>query len=154
MNWVVHELRWARYLTKNAAYDAPTAKRLYGAIAELAQLAGWLAEDQGRYEQGQQYLLAALCASGLAGNRYLGAYILSCLSHRLTKYGNGRDALRFIKLAGVGMADAVPGVLRSLLASRDTRVHTGFGDQPVLVDEGPGAVRRAELEERAAVDGA
>ncbi|MEW2435976.1 hypothetical protein AB0952_17745 [Streptomyces caniferus] len=64
MNWVVHELCRARYLTKEAACDMPTAKRLYGAIAELTQLGGWLAEDQGRYEQGQQYLLAALRASG------------------------------------------------------------------------------------------
>ncbi|WP_217245986.1 hypothetical protein [Streptomyces sp. AC602_WCS936] len=115
--WVVHELHWARDLARNTSYDAPTGRRLYGAIAELAQLAGWTAEEKGHYAQGQQYLLVALHASGLAGDRNLGAYILSCLSYHLTKCGNGRDALRLIKLADIGIEDAVPGVLRSLQAS-------------------------------------
>lgn len=151
MNWVVHELRWARYLTKKAAYDAPTGKRLYRAIAELAQLAGWLAEDQGQYVRGQQYLLAALRASGLAGDRHLGAYILSCLSYHLTKCGNGRDAQRLSKLADAGMDGAVPGVLRSLLVSYEPRVPTRFGDEPVLVDRDSSAVRRIGIEECAVV---
>lgn len=136
MNWVVHELRWALHMSENTAYDAPTGRRLYGAIAELAQLAGWLAEDQGHYARGQHYLLAALRASGLAGDRNLGAYVLSCLSYHLTKCGNGQDALRLIKLADVGMDDALPGVLHSLLASREARVYAHFTDGPAAEPAG------------------
>lgn len=126
--WVLHELHWARHLTRNTAYDKQTGRRLYGAIAELAQLVGWLAEEKGRYARGQQYLLVGLHASGLAGDRNLGAYILSCLSYHLTKYGNGRDALRLIKLADIGMEDAVHSVLRSLQASREACARAESGD--------------------------
>ncbi|MEU5534605.1 hypothetical protein [Streptomyces sp. NPDC020362] len=150
--WVVHELDWTRHLTRNAAYDAPTGRRLYGATAELAQLAGWLAEEKGLYTQGQQYLLVGLHASGLAGDRNLGAYILSCLSYHLTKCGNGRDALRLIKLADIGMEDAVPGVLRSLQASREACARAGSGDEwePVDRTDPDGALPLLGLEERIA----
>lgn len=150
MDWAVHELRWARHLTKEAAYDAPTGRRLYGAIAELTQLVGWLAEDLGQYVQAQQYLLAALLASALAGDRNLGAGILVCLSCHLIKRGNGRDAQRLRKLADIGMDEAVPGVLRSLLASRETGVHARFGELALVEQDGGGA-RRVATEERAAV---
>ncbi|GHC92677.1 hypothetical protein GCM10010309_76550 [Streptomyces violaceochromogenes] len=151
--WVVHELHWARDLARNTAYDAPTGRRLYGAIAELAQLAGWLAQEKGRYAQGQQYLLVALHASGLAGDRNLGAYVLSCLSYHLTKCGNGRDALRLIKLADIGMEDAGPGVLRSLQASREAVTRTESDDRSKRIDStdpDEGTVRLLALEERIA----
>lgn len=129
LNWVVHELRWARHLTTNASFDAPTARRLYGAIAELAQLAGWLAADHGKRAQGQQYLIAGLRASSLAGDPNLGAYILSCLSHHLMRGGNGLDALRLIRLADAGADASAPTVLRSLLASHEARAHAQLGDE-------------------------
>ncbi|MFI1484981.1 hypothetical protein [Streptomyces sp. NPDC020747] len=153
MDWAVHELRWARHLAQEAAYDAPTGRRLYAAIAELAQLAGWLAEDQGQYVQGQQFLLAALRASALAGDRNLGAGILACLSCHLTKCGNGRDAQRLRKLADAGMGDAVPGALRSLLASRETGVDARFGDELALVERDGATVGRAAAEQCAAAVG-
>ncbi|MGW3205222.1 hypothetical protein [Streptomyces sp. NPDC001135] len=153
--WVVHELHWARHLTSGAAYDVPTGRRLYRAIAELAQLAGWLAAEKGRYTQGQQYLLVGLHASALADDRNLGAYILSCLSYHLTKCGNGRDALRLIKLADIGTEDAVPGVLRSLQASREACARAGSDDEDEWGhldqrDPDGGAVHRPGLEERIA----
>ncbi|MFD5911518.1 hypothetical protein ACFWHL_22615 [Streptomyces massasporeus] len=151
--WVVHELHWARDLARNTSYDAPTGRRLYGAIAELAQLAGWTAEEKGQYAQGQQYLLVALHASGLAGDRNLGAYVLSCLSYHLTKCGNGRDALRLIKLADIGTEDAVPGVLRSLEASLEACTRADTEEESRRMDPtGPddGMVHLLELEERIA----
>ncbi|MGI5347450.1 hypothetical protein ACQEU8_04570 [Streptomyces sp. CA-250714] len=139
MNWVVHELRWALRMTESTAYDAPTGRRLFGAVAELAQLAGWLAEDLGQYVRGQHYLLGALRASDLAGDRNLGAYVLSCLSYQLTKCGNGQDALRLVKLADVGMDDAVPGMPHSLLASREARMYAHFADDPAAQADQAGA---------------
>ncbi|MFI1206206.1 hypothetical protein ACH4UV_01235 [Streptomyces sp. NPDC020802] len=146
MEWAVHELRWARRLAREAAYDAPTGRRLYGAMAELAQLAGWLAEDQDRHVQGQQFLLAALRASALAGDRNLGAGILACLSCHLVKCGNGRDAQRLRKLADAGRDDAVPGALRSLLALRETGLDARFGSELALVEHNGDIVRRVAAE--------
>ncbi|MFB7653638.1 MULTISPECIES: hypothetical protein [unclassified Streptomyces] len=145
--WVVHELRWARQVSGTAAYEAPIGRRLYGAIGELAQLAGWLAEGRGHYVEGQQYLLAALHASGLAGDRDLGVYVLSCLSYHLTKYGSGRDALRLVKLADIGMENARPGVQRSLEATREACARVASGEEPGSTDRDGAAVHRIGLAE-------
>lgn len=135
LNWVVHELRWALHLTRSASYDAPSGRRLYGAIAELAQLAGWLAEDHGQYVRAQQYLLGALRASDLGGDRNLGAYILSCLGYHLTKSGDEREALRLIKLVDFGMEDVTSGALRSSPSSREAaRLHEQVNEGSALVE--------------------
>ncbi|GGV00489.1 hypothetical protein GCM10010245_03790 [Streptomyces spectabilis] len=143
LHWVVHELRWTLHLTRKAAYDARTGRRLYGAMAELSQLAGWLSEKQGRHTESQQYLLAALRASGLAGDRNMGAYVLSCLSRHLTKCGNGQDAIRLIKLAGIGSDRTLPGVLCPMPAPWGTRGQLRLGDEPTaLLAEEPGGEPR------------
>lgn len=148
MNWVVHELGWALHLTRNAAYDTLLGQRLYGAVAELAQLAGWLAEDRGQYVRGQRYLLGALRASDLGGDRSLGACILSCLGDHLTRCGNEREARRLVKLVDFGMAEAVPCPARSPLAAREVRLHKQLDEGSALLEStaavcgGPGSRAR------------
>lgn len=129
VNWVVHDLRWATRLANEGSYGAATGMRLYGAIAELAQLAGWLYADLGQCALGHRYLLAALRAAKLTDDRSLGAYILSCLSYQLTWCGNGRDALRLIEIARKGAGDVMAGTVRSLLATRQARAHARIGHE-------------------------
>jgi hypothetical protein len=121
LNWVVHELRWARHLTGSPAFGAATGRQLYRALAQLATLAGRLAADHGRPVQGQHYLLAALRAASLAGDRALGAYILTCLSHHLTRCGDAQDAQRLLRLACAGTGAGTPEGLRALLADQEAQ---------------------------------
>jgi hypothetical protein len=144
LNLVVHELRWALQLAAKTAYDVPSGRRLYRAIAELAQLAGWLAEEQDQYARAQRYLLGALRASALADDRCLGGRVLSCLGYHLAKYGNEREALRLLKLVDFGTDDGAPRVLPSPPSCDATRLH-GLNEQlrrqfPTL--KAAGGVRR------------
>jgi tetratricopeptide (TPR) repeat protein len=128
-NWSVHELEWAIRMAHESSYGQELGVRLYGKIAELAQLAGWLLADLGQHGRGQHYLLAGLRAATLSGDRSLGAYILSCISYHLTWQGNGRDALRLLRIADAGLDGDSVGAVRSLLATRRARAHAQLGDE-------------------------
>ncbi|MFE0020345.1 hypothetical protein [Amycolatopsis sp. NPDC059021] len=127
--WILHDLRWASRLAREGAYDAATGVRLYRVIAELAQLVGWLVADLGDQARGHRYLLAGLRAASLAGDRDLGAYILSCLGYHLMWYGSPQDALRLIKIAAQGADGGTAGTVRSLLATRQARAHAQLGER-------------------------
>ncbi|WP_435615112.1 hypothetical protein [Streptomyces coelicoflavus] len=139
MNWVVHELRWALRMAESTAYDAPTGGRLFGAIAELAQLAGRLTENQGHHARCQHYLLAALRASSLAGDRGQGARVLSSLSRHLSRCGNKQDAQRLVRLADVGTDEALPCPPDSPSVPHQAQAYARFADKsPAVPADQPG----------------
>ncbi|MGH8966301.1 MAG: helix-turn-helix domain-containing protein, partial [Actinomycetes bacterium] len=65
---------WVARLLDQASYDERIGRRLYIALAELGQLAGWAAHDAGRPGLGQRYHVAALHAAHSADDRPLGAH--------------------------------------------------------------------------------
>jgi hypothetical protein len=73
LDWVVQDLRWVAYLVRRGSYDAVIGAQLHSILAELAQLAGWLAGDLAQHAVGQRYLLLGLHAAHTAGDRALGA---------------------------------------------------------------------------------
>ncbi|NBM14459.1 hypothetical protein [Streptomyces sp. GC420] len=127
LEWVVQDLRWAANLVRSASYDASTGTLLFRALAELAQLAGWVACDLGHEALGQRYFLVGLRASHAAGDRQLGANIVSCLSYQASWSGNREDALRLIKLARKGAGHPPSASVRALLATRQARAHAQLG---------------------------
>ncbi|WP_055697654.1 hypothetical protein [Streptomyces silaceus] len=129
LDWTVQDLRWAQRLAGEYAYDAGVGVRLHGAIAELGQLAGWLAADVGLEADSRRHFLEALRAARSAGDRELGAYIVSCMSYRALWSGQGHDALRLIRMARKGTAGAPAGIRQALLATREARAHAAVGDQ-------------------------
>jgi hypothetical protein len=128
LEWVIQDLRWAAMLVQNGSYDAPTGVSLHGILAELAQLAGWLASDQGRSGLGQRFFLAGLHAAHTGGDSALGANIVSCLSYQAMWAGNQQEALRLIRLARKGAGNRQPGRIRALLATRQARAHALLQD--------------------------
>ncbi|MEW1748313.1 hypothetical protein ACIQU1_03935 [Streptomyces angustmyceticus] len=142
LDWAVQDLRWARTLIDTGSYDQETGVRLHGLVAELCQLAGWVAADLGDEAHGRLYLLQALHSARSAGDRALGAHIISCLSYLATWHGRGDEALRLIQIARKGTADQPPSPGQALLASRQARAHAALGD--------PEGCRRA-LEETAGI---
>ncbi|MEV5981906.1 hypothetical protein [Streptomyces sp. NPDC052114] len=129
LDWTVQDLRWAQRLAVEYAYDAQVGVRLHRAIAELGQLAGWLAADLGLEGESRRHFLEALRAARSAGDRELGAYIVSCMSYRALWSGQGHDALRLIRMARKGTAGAPAGIRQALLATREARAHAAVGDQ-------------------------
>ncbi|WP_223777577.1 hypothetical protein [Streptomyces sp. 135] len=129
LDWTRQDLRWARRLTAEYAYDTDVGARLHRAVAELGQLAGWLAADLGLERESRAHFLRALQAARTAGDRGLGAYIVSCMSYRAVWAGQGHDALRLIRIARKGAAEGAPGIRQALLATREARAHAALGDQ-------------------------
>jgi hypothetical protein len=85
-------------------YPAPVARRLLLAAADLAQLAGWTALEQGRHFAAQRCLRAALYAAHTAGEPSLAAYLLICLAHQALRRGQPATAVQVAEAAVSGAA--------------------------------------------------
>lgn len=128
LDLVTNDLRLAADLATHSSYDPETGARLFGVLAQLGQLAGWVAVDMERKALGQRFLLASLRFAHAAGDTELAANILSCLSYQTLWTGDGSSAVRLIRLARQGtLHDAHP-LVTALLASREGRAHAVLGD--------------------------
>jgi transcriptional regulator with XRE-family HTH domain len=114
---VLAELDQAQQLTRQASYPDPLSTRLLTVVGELAQLAGWVASDAGRYQQAQRLYLSGVTAAQAAGERPLGAQLLSSLAYQIANTGKRDDALLIARSAVTGAADATP-LVRALLLER------------------------------------
>jgi hypothetical protein len=73
-------------------------------LAELGQLCGWSAYDDGYHALGQRFYVAALRAAHSADDRPLGAYILTSMASGVVHHHDVRpaDAVTLIETAFVG----------------------------------------------------
>ncbi len=94
---------WVAGLLDQASYDERTGRRLHIALAELGQLAGWVAHDGGRPGLGQRYHIAALHAAHSADDCRLGAHVLGCMADQAARHGRPADAVTLIETAVVGI---------------------------------------------------
>jgi transcriptional regulator with XRE-family HTH domain len=112
------EFQAARELADNATYRDPIGIRILTVVGELAQLAGWVASDAGRYAQAQWAYLMGVSAAGQARDRVLAAQLLSSLSYQMANVGDPNDAALLARTAATGAErDATP-VVRALLLQR------------------------------------
>jgi transcriptional regulator with XRE-family HTH domain len=103
---------------------------LLSAIAELTQLAGWLAYDSCAHGIAQRYLLQSLRLAGAAQDRALGAEILAALSHQAIFLRETQSAIDLAEAAHRTAARAqVPALVAEapLLAAH---AHAQNGDEP------------------------
>lgn len=127
LDWVKQDLRWAASLASTASYDPPTGRALFGVLAELSQLAGWVATDLGQQALGQRFLLAALRFAHAAADTELAAAIVSCLSYLALWMESPADAVKLIRMARQRSAGQASAVTAALLASREARAHAASG---------------------------
>jgi transcriptional regulator with XRE-family HTH domain len=73
---------------------------LFSAVAELYQLAGWMAYDTGQAEVGRQHMRTALQLSKKAKNPALSAEMLAGMSHHAAFHGKPGDAVELAMAAG------------------------------------------------------
>lgn len=128
LDWASHDLRWAVQLVRRGAYDALLGARLYAIVAQLAQLTGWLAFDAGRHREAQWYWFIGLRAAHTAGDRGIGASIVSCLSYQCT-WKRRPEAAVLAKIARSGARDVASPVVHALLATRQARAHAMLGEK-------------------------
>ncbi|WP_345653209.1 hypothetical protein [Streptomyces tremellae] len=113
----------------------PVSRRLFTCAAELAELAGWMSYDVGLQPNAQKYFVLALHAAKEAGDRALGAYILSSMSRQMIHLGRPEDALELIHLAQYGSRDCATARTQAMLYAMEARAYAGMGQ--------PGKCKRA-----------
>lgn len=116
------------------------ARRLYRITADLAALAGWMSYDVGLQPTAQKYLVLALHAAREAGDRPLGAFILSSMSRQMIHLDRPDDALELVHLAQYGSRESASATTQSMLHSLEARAYANMGQ----VNKCHRAVRLAE----------
>ncbi|ATL71594.1 helix-turn-helix domain-containing protein [Nocardia terpenica] len=121
------ELNDARTVVNQASYTEAVGERLLTVVGELAQLAGWVASDAGRYADAQQIYLDGVSAAKEAGSRVLAGQLLSSLSYQIANIGDPADGVLLARSAIAGAGDATPAV-RALLLERVAWAHARARD--------------------------
>nr|WP_202447654.1 hypothetical protein [Streptomyces sp. SID5468] len=136
---VVGQLHEVTDLLQDHHPEAVT-RRLFKVAAELAELAGWMSYDVGLQPSAQKYFVLALHAAKEAGDRPLGAYVLSSMSRQMIHLGRPDDALELIHLAQYGSRDSATPTTQAMLYAMEARAYAGMGQ----VNKCHRAVRMAE----------
>lgn len=111
------ELADARSVVQEASYSEQTGRRLLTTLGELAQLAGWVANDAGQHVEAQRIYLFGVTAARAADDDVLAGQLLSSLSYQTANVGDPADAALLARSAVTGARNATPTV-RALLFER------------------------------------
>lgn len=114
-------------LLQTAGHGGQATRRLLVALAELGQLAGWMAADTERHGLAQRYYLTALRAAHNAGDKALGANVLSMMAYHAARREEATDAIS-LGTAAVEMARRSPVTVQALVTSRLASGYALVGD--------------------------
>ncbi|MDA3624235.1 helix-turn-helix transcriptional regulator [Saccharopolyspora sp. WRP15-2] len=114
---ITKELGEAEQLVSTASFKEPVGRRLFVAVGELSQLAGWVASDAGEYARAQRFYMSGVGAAREARDRVLGSQLLSSLSYQIANIGDPAEAALLARTAVMGAESATPAV-RALLLER------------------------------------
>lgn len=120
--------------------DNTMRAKLLPIMAELAQLAGWMAYDHGLPGAAQRYYLLALHACREAGSsaQPLGVKVIGDMTQLSTALGNYDDSLNLAR-TGLYALPRTEKLVRSELLGLESRAYAQLGSQ-----EAPDAARSAE----------
>jgi transcriptional regulator with XRE-family HTH domain len=106
-------------------------KRLFQVTAELAQLAGWMAYDQGLHGLAQRYYLLALhaCREGISPD--LGAKIIGDMTHLSIALGQREHSLSLVRTALYSLPSHASSLVRSELLGLESRACAEFGENEI-----------------------
>lgn len=136
---VMGELRATVDLVKEASYTEETGRRLLALLAEQAQLAGWVACDAGRVDQGVSLYLTGVKAAHAAGDRALAALNLGCAGYTLANNDRPTEGLLMARSALAGAETTASPLERTLLMDKVAWTAAMAGD----AREAEHAVRRS-----------
>lgn len=121
--------------------DAVTLRTLFQIMAELAQLAGWMAYDHGLPGAAQRYYVLALHACREAGPSALplGVKVIGDMTQLSTALGNYGDSLNLARTGLYALPHSSSGLVRSELLGLESRAYAQLGNR-----EARDAARSAE----------
>lgn len=111
----------------NTHHPAGITQRLFQVTAELAQLAGWMAYDQGLFGTAQRYYLLALHACREGTCPELGAKIIGDMTQLSTALGNYDDSLDLVHTALYSLPRSASNLVRCELLGLEARAFAQLG---------------------------
>lgn len=110
-------------------HPAEVARRLFLITAELGQLAGWMAYDQGLPGMAQRYYLLALHACREAAAPALGAKIIGDMTQLSTARGTFEDSLGLVRAALYSLPRGANELVRAELLGLEARAYAQLGQR-------------------------
>jgi transcriptional regulator with XRE-family HTH domain len=110
------------------SHSPAVTRRLFEITAELAQLAGWMAYDQGLPGVAQRYYLLGLGACQEAKSPMLGAKILGDMTQLSTAQQHYDDSLDLVRTALYILPRHDSALVRTELLGLESRVHAHLGN--------------------------
>ncbi|MGH3977697.1 MAG: helix-turn-helix domain-containing protein [Pseudonocardiaceae bacterium] len=125
---VERELAVTGALLHEAAYTDAVGRALLAAVAELCQLAGWVAADAGAPERATRYHLLGVHAAHAAGDRPTAANLVSTLAYQVANIGDPHEAVLMSRSAVSGIGGHATATTRALLSERVAWAHARAGE--------------------------
>lgn len=126
---VVHYLNSVVSGLLAGSYREAVGRRLFGAVARLTELAGYMAIDTGQPGLAQRYYIQALRLAQASGDRGYGGYVLAAsMSHLAAQLGNPREIAQLARAAQEGARGQVPPRAQAMFYAAEARGHALLGD--------------------------
>ncbi|MFH9673452.1 transcriptional regulator [Streptomyces sp. NPDC017405] len=135
------------------SYREAVGRELFGTVARLTELAGYMAVDTGQPGLAQRYYIQSLRLAQAAGDRGYGGYVLAAsMSHLAAQLGNPREIAQLARAAQEGARGHVPPRAEALFHAAEARGHALLGDARAAQAAGGRAVAAMERADGAAGD--
>ncbi|MEV5435094.1 transcriptional regulator [Streptomyces sp. NPDC052682] len=126
---VVHYLNSVVSGLLAGSYRESVGRELFGAVARLTELAGYMAVDTGQPGLAQRYYIQALRLAQAAGDRGYGGYVLAAsMSHLAAQLGNPREIAQLARAAQEGARGHVTPRAEAMFHAAEARGHALLGD--------------------------
>ena len=111
------------------SYTEQIGKSLFAATSELTLCVAWMAYDSGHHNLARRYFLQSLSLARHAGERDLGASVLSALSHQENLLGELTDARDLARAARHAARSSGSRTLNAQFASMEARALASLGSR-------------------------
>ncbi|NBM18880.1 transcriptional regulator [Streptomyces sp. GC420] len=130
------------------SYREAVGRELFGAVARLTELAGYMAVDTGQPGLAQRYYIQALRLAQAAGDRGYGGYVLAAsMSHLAAQLGSPREIAQLARAAQEGARGHVTPRAEAMFYAAEARGHALMGDARTcraVADRAVTALERAD----------
>ncbi|MFE6692065.1 hypothetical protein ACFVFQ_37060 [Streptomyces sp. NPDC057743] len=127
MRPALRELRRVICMYREHSYSSSTERQLLIQIAELAQIAGWIASDAGCHEEAERVYRLGLSAATQAEDGTLAGNLAGSLAYQLSNVGREVEGLRLALAALDGVGSDAPPKARALYLDRVAWAYTKVG---------------------------
>lgn len=128
LSYVSAQFRAIGLLLREGGHPAPSRKRLLQALAEIGQLAGWMAFDAAEHGLAQRYFATALRAAHQVDDRPLCAHILADLAFQAASREHATDAIPLGE-AAQRSAQYAPAAVKASVLSRLAYAYASGGEE-------------------------